>query len=263
MLIKLLKYDLKWIYKVVGVFYILSIIFSIIGRILSNIENSLVFGIITQITFGLAIGMMIASLINCIMRLWARFIKNIYRDEAYLTQTLPVDKKTIYASKVISAIITIFTTAAIIIISLGICYYSETNIEILKQLLEIAASTYNMTVLGILLLVSIVITLQILLIVLIGYVGIIIGHKSNAQKIAKSIILGFALYMITQVISLIFVYIFGLLNPNIMNLINTTEIINIDAIKFIMYAAIGLYALYVLVYYIIGKKVLEKGVNVD
>ena len=38
MLGKLLKYDLKWIYKVVVVFYVLALIFSVIGRGLSEIE---------------------------------------------------------------------------------------------------------------------------------------------------------------------------------------------------------------------------------
>ena len=48
MLGKLLKYDLKWVYKVVVVFYILSLFFSIIGRALSLIENSIVFSIVTR-----------------------------------------------------------------------------------------------------------------------------------------------------------------------------------------------------------------------
>ena len=100
MLGKLLKYDLKWIYKVVGVFYILAIIFSVAGRLLKNIENSVIFSVISQITIGIAISMMASSLINCIMRLWARFIKNLYKDESYLTHTLPVKKKTIYTSKI-------------------------------------------------------------------------------------------------------------------------------------------------------------------
>ena len=39
MLGKLLKYDLKWVYKVVVVFYILAFIFSVIGRGLSTIKN--------------------------------------------------------------------------------------------------------------------------------------------------------------------------------------------------------------------------------
>ena len=48
-----------------------------------------------------------------------------------------------------------------------------------------------------------------------------------------------------------------------MNLINTTDIVNVDAIKHIMYVGIGIYLAYIIFYYILGKKQLEKGVNVD
>lgn len=263
MLGKLLKYDLKWVYKVVVVFYILAFVFSAIGRGLSLIENSLVFSVITQIAFGIAISMMVSSLINCLMRLWARFIRNVYKDEAYLTHTLPVEKKMIYASKVISAIICVFTTVVVSIACLFICYYSETNMQALKSMLELAASTYNTTVLKLLLLISFVIFLEIMFIVLIGYVGIILGHKSNQNKMVKTLIISFALYLITQAITLVSIYIFGLFNSNVMNLINTTDIVNVDAIKYVMYAGIGIYIVYIIFYYILGKKQLEKGVNVD
>ena len=59
MLGKLLKYDLKWVYKLVGIFYGLAIIFSVIGRAFSTIEKSLVFEIVSQIAFGTAISMMV------------------------------------------------------------------------------------------------------------------------------------------------------------------------------------------------------------
>ena len=49
MLGKLLKYDLKWTYRGVIVFYTLAIVFSIIGRLLSEIENSLIFNIIGKV----------------------------------------------------------------------------------------------------------------------------------------------------------------------------------------------------------------------
>ena len=137
MLGKLLKYDLKWVYKVVGVFYILAFIFSIIGRGLSLIENSVVFSIVTKIVFGIAISMMASSLINCVMRLWARIVKNMYKDESYLTHTLPVEKQQIFASKVIAGTVAIFTSMILIIVCLFICYYSESNMEALKVLLEI------------------------------------------------------------------------------------------------------------------------------
>ena len=263
MLGKLLKYDLKWVYKVVIVFYILAFIFSVIGRGLSLIKNSLVFSVVSQIVFGIAISMIVSSLINCLMRLWARFIKNVYKDESYLTHTLPVEKKTIYASKVISAIICVFTTVVVAILCLFICYYSQANMEALKSMLELAAGTYNTTVLNLLLLISFVAFLEIMFIVLIGYVGIILGHKSNQNKMVKTLIISFALYLTTQALTLGLIYIFGLFNSNVMNLISTTEIVNVNAIKSIMYAGIGIYVVYILFYYILGEKQLEKGVNVD
>lgn len=100
-------------------------------------------------------------------------------------------------------------------------------------------------------------------IVLIGYVGIILGYKSNQNKMVKTLIISFALYLITQALTLGLIYIFGLFNSNVMNLINTTDIVNVDAIRYIMYAGIGIYIVYILFYYILGKKQLEKGVNVE
>lgn len=263
MLGKLLKYDLKWVYKVVVVFYILAFTFSVIGRAFNEIENSLVFSITAQIAFGFAISMMASSLINCLMRLWARFLKNLYKDESYLTHTLPVEKKTIYLSKIIATLITILTTTAVIVACLFICYYSEANMEVLKSVLELAASTYNTTVINLLLLVTLVIFLEIIFIVLIGFNAIILGYKSNQNKMVKTLVIGFGLYMLTQMITLVLIFVYGLFNPNVMNLINTTDIINVDAIKSVMYMGIGIYVVYIIFYYILGNKQLKKGVNVD
>ena len=263
MLGKLLKYDLKWVYKLVGIFYILAFIFSLIGRVFGEIENSLVFDIVSKISFGVAISMMVSSLINCLMRLWVRFVRNVYKDESYLTHTLPVKKKEIFASKVISGVICVFTTMILIIVCLFICYYSEANIELLKKLLEIAATTYNTTVLKLLLLIAVVIFLEIVYVLLIGYVGIILGHKSNKNKMARSIAIGIALYFIFQTLTLGLIALYGLFNPEVMNLINTTDIVNIDAIKSVMYAGIGIYVVYTIILYWLGQRTLNKGVNIE
>lgn len=263
MLGKLLKYDLKWVYKVVVVFYLLAFLFSVLGRGLNEIKNSVIFSVTSQICFGFAISMMVSSVINCVMRLWARFIKNCYKDESYLTHTIPVERKTIYASKVISAFVTMFTTVAVILLCLAICYYSEANIEMIKSILELAASTYQTTVLNILLLVSLIITMQMIFIVLIGYAGIILGHKSNKNKMVKSIVISFGFYMATQMVSLVLICVVGVFNAKVMNLINTTELISIEAIKLLLYGAIMMYGVYLIFYYILGKKAFGKGVNVE
>ena len=263
MLGKLLKYDLKWVYKLVLIFYSLAFIFSVIGRALGTIENSLVFNILSQISFGFAISMMASSLINCLMRLWARFVRNVYKDESYLTHTLPVRKQEVYASKVIAGIICIFTTMLVILACLFICYYSEANMQVLKGALELAATTYNMTVLGFLLLVAVVVFLEIVYVLLIGYVGIILGHKSNKNKMLRSIVIAFILYFVFQALTLGLIAVYGLFNPEVMNLINTTNMVNVDAIKNVMYFGIVIYIAYAVVFYDLGKRELNKGVNIE
>ena len=263
MLGKLLKYDLKWVYKLIVIFYCLAFIFSVIGRAFSTNENSLIFEVVSQIAFGTAISMMVSSLINTLMRTWVRFIRNIYKDESYLTHTLPVKKQEIFASKVITGVVSIFTAMLVIIICLFICYYSEANMQALKGLLEIAASTYNTTVLNLLLLVAVVIFLEIVYALLIGYVGIILGHKSNKNRVARSIVIGFILYLVLQTLTLGLIAFYGIFNPDVMNLINTTDIVNIEAIKSVMYAGIGIYVVYIVILYFLGKKELNKGVNVE
>lgn len=263
MLGKLLKYDLKWTYKVIIVFYILSFVLSIIGRSLSLIENSVVFSAITQFTFGVAIVMMISSLINCFTRLWSRFVKNLYKDESYLTHTLPVEKEKIYISKILSAFITVFTTAVAIIVCLFICYYSKENLETLKSILELTASTYNTTVVGLLLLLASVFFLEVMFIVLIGYLSIILGYKSNKNKNVKTIVIGVLLYLLTQIITVGLIFGLGLLNSNVMNLIKTKDVVDIDSIKNIMLIGIVIYVVYIIIYYLLGKSYFKKGVNVE
>ncbi|MCI9177461.1 MAG: hypothetical protein HFJ28_02540 [Clostridia bacterium] len=263
MLRKLLKYDLKWIYKELIVFYLLALTFSAIGRSLGLIQNSIVFSIASGVTIGIAVGMLLGSLVNCMLRLWSRFLKSLYKDEAYLTHTLPVEKKTVYTSKVITAIITLFTTVIVILACLAICFYSQANMQMLKESLEIVETTYNIDMIAVLFLMAIIILTELVFIVLLGYVGIIIGHRANKHKILYSVITGYVGYMITQIASLLVVFLFGILNPQVMNLISTTQMLDVDIIKYMLLGATGLYIVYNIIFYIIGKKQLEKGVNVE
>ena len=263
MLKKLLKYDLKWIYSAIIVFYILALVFSVIARVCLSVENSLLFEVLGKIAQGTAISMIVSSIINCLMRSWVRFVRNVYKDESYLTHTLPVKKGTIYLSKVLASIICTFTSIIVTLIVLFICYYSKGNMEVLKELLSFAANTYNTTVINFILVISLVIFFELLFIILIGYTGIIIGHRANNGKMVKSVIVSFALYMATQLVTLGAIYIVALCNSDVMNLINTTEAISMDAVKVLMYVAIGIYGMYNLGYYMLGKHILNKGVNVD
>lgn len=264
MLGKLLKYDLKWIYKALIIFYILAIVFAIIGRGLVEIEDSPIFNIIGQVFRGASVSMLFSVLINNLMRVWARFIRNSYKDESYLTHTLPVSKKTIYLAKILSAIITMITSGIVILVSIAICYYSEANMDFLRSALEIMATSYNSSVIGFLLTIFVVLVLEAIFALLAGYMGIILGHRSNNKRLIKSILYGFGVFMIPSIITLMVLFVIGLFNPVVMNLFFSTGAeLDFEVIKSVLYMGIVLYVGYIAVYYKISSYVFEKGVNVD
>lgn len=263
MLTKLLKYDLKTIYKGLTIFYVLAIISAILTRCLFLIENSFIMDIIAKIFSGITISMIFNILINNMMRTWGKFRENLYGDESYLTHTLPVEKKTLYLSKFLTTLITLFTSTLVITLTLFIAYYSKENIEFIKNLLLPLADIYNGTVLGIILVFIFICYLEIVNMVQSGFLGTIIGHRKNNHKIISSIIYGILVYFGTQTLVILSVFITGLFNKDIMNLFNTVEVVNLPILKTAIYIAIIAYTLNIIILNIISSIVFKKGVNVD
>ncbi|MBO5005561.1 MAG: hypothetical protein J6D03_10115 [Clostridia bacterium] len=262
MLRKLLKYDLKWCYKPLLVFYILAIFFSIIVRIVENLEQNLIVLIIDKICCGIVIAMIVNIVINCFMRNWARFVRNIYKDESYLTHTLPVSKNKIYLSKILTAIITLLTSFIVIIVCLAIAILNKETWAFLKESLEQSAIYFDSSVFSLIFVMIITIFFEFLFMMMSGILGIIIGHKSNNLKIVKSIVISFLIYMILSSMSLGVLFIAGLLNSDIMSLFNNIEVSS-SALKSMMLVGILVYAIYNLGIYFIGNKLLNKGIDVD
>lgn len=263
MLKKLLKYDLESVYRVLIVFYALSLFFAVLTRVFLSIENSFIMNIIGKICSGTTIAMIFNILINNLMRLWVRFKQNFYGDESYLTHTLPIDKKTLYLSKTLASIITLFSSLLVVVLSLFVAYYSKENIEIIKNLLLPLATIYDSTVISIILAFVFVCFLEIMNMLQSGYVGIVLGHRKNNNKMMFSILFGFVTYLLTQVFALIVVFIVALFNKDLMNLFYTMESLNVDMIKFVIYLAIVIYLLNIFVLYFVNSKLFSKGVNVD
>lgn len=263
MLKKLLKHDLESIFKFIIVFYILALFFGLLTRIFLSIDGSFIMNIIGKICSGAAISMIVSILINSLMRLWVRFKNNFYGDESYLTHTLPVDKKTLYLSKVLTSIITLFTSILVIGLTLFIAYYSKENIETLKNILLPIANAYGSTIIKILLAFLFIFFLEFANALQYGYTGMIIGHKMNNAKMGFSVLFGFIAYIIIQIFTLLMIFIVALFNKDIMNLFFTNEIINIDVVKIIILLAIITYVITFIIEYIINLKLFKNGVNVD
>ena len=263
MLKKLLKYDLKYNYKILSVFYLIVLFFSILTRIFLSIDNSLMAEIIGKICSGTTISLIFSILINNIMRTWANLTVHVYKDESYLLHTLPITKKQIYDSKILSVIITTLTSTIVIIVSLFISYYTKENFTALKQTLSIISTIYNSKVLNLLFIVFTVIFLEIITMIQSGYNGLILGHMKNNNKMVYSILYGFISYMISQALTFLIIYLIAIFKTDIMDLFITSTPPSIDTLKLVMYIAIIIYIIYNVIYFILNIKLLSKGVNVD
>lgn len=262
MLGKLLKYDLKNVFKVLSIFYSITFLFAILTRIFLSFDNSLVLNVIGKICSGTTISMFFNIIINNIIRVWVRFAQNFYKDEAYLTHTLPVKRSLIYISKVFASIIAMFTSVTVITVSLFIAYYSKENFEILKNLVSQVANLLDSSVYAFIIAVLFVLFLEFVNALGCGFTGIIIGHKMNSAKTGFSVLFGCITYFISQGIVLLLCFIIALFNKDLLSIF-TTNTINIDIIKpFILITSI-LYIVIIIANMFINILLLKKGVDID
>ena len=263
MLRKLLKYDLNYIFKLIMIFYTLAMIFGLLTRLFFSFENSLVLEIIGQIAQGTAISMMCSTVINNIMRMWVRFKFHFYGDESYLTHTLPVKKGSLYLSMILTTVITLFASFALVCSVLFVAYYSKENLQLIKNLLLPLAEVYDSAMLGIVFAGVFVLFLEFLNIVQCGFTGIILGHRQNNAKIGFSVLFGSIAFFVSQIVILAILFGIAIFNKDFMNLFVTNTVPDVDTIKAMIYISIGNYTLVSALMCFVNIRLFEKGVDVD
>ena len=119
MLKKLLKYDLKAMFRYWWIAALtLTVISVAAGFVLSSltVEKDLPTSVYVLSVLGFILIMLgfSAFSIMAIVVIFSRFYKNFFTDEGYLTFTLPVKRRDLLNSKIISGFITFFSTSAVI-----------------------------------------------------------------------------------------------------------------------------------------------------
>ena len=264
MLIKLLKYDLKYMVKNMSAFYIFAIFFAIITRILSSLDQSIMIEILSKISSGCVIAMIANIIINVMMRSWVRFRDSVYKDESYLTHTLPVTKNDIYNSKLIQTFIFFFASFAIVLLSIVVAYFTSDTWDFIKEFVKKITTGFNMSV-GFFVVIAIaLIFLEIFNAIQCGFLGIILGYRRNNAKIGFSVLFGFIAYLVAQFLVLGLVYVYGLFDATVMELFKTATInIDVNAFKTLAISSSVFYVIIIFAMSIICKKVLNKGVNIE
>lgn len=263
MLKKLLKYDLKYMLKNMSVFYILTIFFALTTRLFFSLNQTIIIQVISQISVGIMYALIANTLINTLMRSWLRFRDSIYKDEAYLTHTLPVSKNNIYDSKFIQTLIFFVAGFMVIILALFIAYYTKERWQLLKEFINTITTGLDFKPVVFISGFLAVVFLELFNAIQCGFLGIILGHKKYKNKIAFSVLFGFIVYLVSQSLVLAMSYVVGLFNESIMNLFVFDYLVDTNALKLLMILAIILYVVIIFITSIICKKELNKGVNVE
>lgn len=256
MLKKLIKYDLIWVNKFMLIFFSISLIVCLLTRIMSYFTSSFIGNILYLILRGCSISCFASLLINCIIRIWSRFNLNTYKDESYLTHTLPVSKKMLYDSKIISSIMSIVISLIVVLICFLIAFLDKSLIDQIRNIFN------NMTFI----VVSIILTIILEMIYMLhcGIIGILLGHQGNNNRMVKSVFIGIGLYFIVQLILLGIIYGIGLLNGDINSLFTSSFNNNLDyAVKLLFVIVNTIYIVLITGMYFGGKYLFKKGINVD
>lgn len=263
MLKKLLKYDLKYMIKNMSIFYILAIFFGLTTRILFSLDQTIIIKIIGQISVGCMFAMLTNILINTIMRSWIRFRDSIYKDEAYLTHTLPVTKNDIYNSKFIQTLIFFIVGFLIILLSLFITYYTKERWLELRNLISTITTGLDFNTTSFVISFITIIFLEVFNGIQCGFLGIILGYKRNNAKIGFSVLFGLITYFLSQSIALLLIFIVGLFNSSIMSLFTSNILLDTSTLKLLIILAIIVYLLIITLMNILCKKIFNNGVNIE
>jgi len=276
MLKKLLKYDLKSIFKYWWIAAIVSIGLSIAGGLAISITASdkdvpafisvlVVFSILFAI-----IGIFAFPILTYILA-YVRYYKNFFTDEGYLTFTLPVKRSQLLNSKLISNLLVMFCSGIVvfadifILISLGVGndFYNEVIMPISNAIAKLfnSISTSDCIYLCLMILAAI----AILILITVFSTLMIFACITFAAVITKKakVIAAIGIYYVTNWVITGFmqlVYIFGI--TSIGNLISTMpESVGVPTVTIMLYAVVVFLGLLCLLLYTLNYFMLDRKLN--
>lgn len=261
MLGKLLKYDLKSIFKPLVPIYGITLLLSVLQRIGTAVGEEITIlkipvGFITAFYIVLLIALPIAAFIFSIIK----YYNNLAKDEGYLMHTLPVSKNQLVLSKLLSAFISMLTTIVVMIIAASITFAGILHFSDITEFFE-NVFYYLDPIFVILLLLCIVfsyLSQQVMF-----YLSMALGQKHNSHKIMYSIIYGIVLYNVVQLILTIILVLPAVFNTSFQDILFNNQVPSMDFLSCYLGFANIITILITIGLYFATTKVLEKHLNLD
>ncbi len=259
MLRKLIKYDFLWMNRNMVIIFAITAILSILTRIASNYTDSVMGEIIFGILRGFTIAAFANVIVNSAIRIWERFRQSFYKDEAYLTHTLPVSKNTLYDSKTLSGLCAILLSLVVVVACFFIAFWNNDMYEYFRSVFKDG----DMTIIVVGIFVTAI--LEVCYAVNVGMFSLTVGHRSNNGRIARSVILGIFLYFALQSILLAIIYSIGMFDDSVKAMFGDASdvAIGFSTYRMLIIVTDAIYLVLTTALYFFGRKIFSKGVNVE
>lgn len=261
MIKKLMKHDIKNMITFVSYIYIITIGLSIITRLFNIGRDIQILFIFGQIFASLTYSAIASILINTVVHILKVFICSFYKDESYLTHTLPVSKGKLLLSKYLSSLVVILCSVAVSFLSLFIIFYTPSLMETLSLLISASVAGFNMPSWLFVTLFIFIIFSQICSMMSMGFASIIMANKYNSKRVFKGLLWFFLFYFgsiyVTFMIAVIIFAISGNLSTLFASQLPQNMFLTILILGLVMYV------IYSFIFYFIARNKFNKGVNVD
>ncbi len=209
-----------------------------------------------------------------IRAIWYRFKTSFYSDEAYLTHTLPVSRRTLWNAQICTIFIVLLSLILFIIFNCLILLLSKDGQNLLESLGLLGGCShcvgeyYYIEARDLSFYLSYILTVltEFSFLTLCGISGIILGHRFNKNL---SIIFGVGLYLIGSFLLVGIFFFLSTFDQGILDLFQglptPTPGLSVDLSfmpRALSYISL-VYLLYGLILYLIDQKLLQHGINLD
>lgn len=265
MLGKILKYDLKWIFKEALYLYPILLGDVLLIACLPDDGYSEFISFLRGFAEGAFAGFIAVFFVTTLKLAWVRMTRSMYSDEAYLTRTLPTSFGTIFTAKVLAGIILLCTNVTFCLLAATIAYPDMWGM--VAEFADLISTPGIVAVLAF----AIVFLMQSLFVMMSGFLGITIGYRFRNQHFAWSAVFTSVIYIVGSGLLVAIEFLIGLLfDKNLLyffdvRAVSGSEFIS-DPIRalqgFVIIAAVG-YAVYNICCYVAGRAIQKRGTDID
>ena len=262
MIKKLMKYDIRNMTKILVYFYAIGIIAATLTRIINIGKDIQFIMIIGKVFEGITYAAIANIIVNTFTHILLRsFIYNFYKDESYLTHTLPVTKKQLLVSKYLSSLIVIMISIAVSVASLFIFLYSKQFIEGLKAFITLTVSGFNMSAGAFITLIVLILFTQICSTISMSFAAIVKANTYNTKRVLNGLLWFAVYYFGSTIITLLSAVIVFAIGGNLGEL--AAAQMSQGAFTTLLILALIANIIYTTVHCLLTYKLFNKGVNVD